>query len=453
MGHHMKHFLWAAICATLLPLAASAAVTADEAAKLKTMLTPMGAERAGNKDGSIPAWDGGVTKAPAGYQSGSPRPDPFPADKPVLSINAKNMDAHAARLSDGVKALMKKYPDFHIEVYPTRRSAAAPQYVYDNTFRNATQARLVDDGQGVEGAFGGIPFPIPKDAYEVILNHRLAWTGVNIQTPLRMWLMTADGRRTLASGGVQTWRRPYYDPDITPEKFDGYYQVGKFAVSEPGSKAGEAILAHDGMSATAPRGLWQYLVGQRRVRKAPAVGYDTPDAVTSGIGLFDEAFNLFGPIDKHKLKLVGKKELYIPYNNNRAALAKVTDLVTPNTLNPAVVRWELHRVWEVEATLLPGKRHVAAKRKYYIDEDSWQIILFDGWDAKGELWRTNYTLTLLAPDVPALLGQVMWGGYDLQSGAYYLNVSFNELPRHPRAIPTLQRSFFSPDELANESSR
>ena len=190
----MKHTLLAAACAALLPLAVSAAVTADEAATLKTTLTPMGAERAANKDGSIPAWDGGVAKAPAGYQSGSPRPDPFPADKPVLSINAKNMDAHAARLSDGVKALMRKYPDFRIEVYPTRRSAAAPQYVYDNTFRNATQARLVDDGQGVDGAFGGIPFPIPKDAYEVILNHRLAWTGVNVQTPLRMWLMTADGQ-------------------------------------------------------------------------------------------------------------------------------------------------------------------------------------------------------------------------------------------------------------------
>ena len=287
----------------------------------------------------------------------------------------------------------------------------------------------------------------------MILNHRLAWTGVNVQTPLRMWLMTADGRRTMASGGVQTWRRPYYDPDITPDKFDGYYMVGKFAVSEPGSKAGEAILAHDGINTTAPRGLWQYLVGQRRVRKAPAVGYDTPDAVTSGIGLFDEAFNLFGPIDKHELRLVGKRELYIPYNNNRAAAAKVADLVTPGTLSPDQVRWELHRVWEVEATLAAGKRHVVPKRKYYIDEDSWQIILFDGWDAKGQLWRTNYTLTLLAPDIPAVVGNILWGGYDLQSGAYYLNMASNELPSQYRTVPPTPRAFFSPEELANEGAR
>lgn len=450
----MTRYLLAAACAALLlPLASHAAVTADEASKLKSTLTPLGAERGANKDGTIPAWDGGLTKPAPGYKNGDPRPDPFPSDKPVLSINAKNMDAHAARLSDGVKALMKKYPEFRIDVYPTRRTAAAPQYVYDNTFKNATRAKLVDGGQGVENAFGGIPFPITNDPYEIILNHRLTWVGVNWQSPIRVWVVTADGKRSMASGGTQTFRRQFYDPDGTPEKFDGYYALGKFAVSEPGSKAGEAILAHDGLNAQHPRGLWQYLVGQRRVRKAPSVGYDTPDAVTSGIGLFDEAFNLFGPIDKHELKLVGKRELYIPYNNNRAALAKVADLVTPNTLNPALVRWELHRVWEIEATLAAGKRHVAAKRKYYIDEDTWQIILIDGWDAKGDLWRTNYTLTLTVPDMPAVLGNVFWGGYDLQTGAYYLNMATNELPVQVKVLPSIPRSFFSPEELANEGTR
>jgi hypothetical protein len=352
-----------------------------------------------------------------------------------------------------VKALLKKYPDFKLEVYPTHRSAAAPQYVYDNTFRNATKAKAVDGGHGVEGAMGGIPFPIPKDGYEVILNHRLAWTGTSVQAPVRVWVMTADGKRAMASGGTQTFRRPYYDADADPTKFDGYYQLGKFVVSEPGSKAGEAILAHDGVTAATPRGLWQYLVGQRRVRKAPSVAYDTPDSVTSGIGLFDEAFMLFGPLDKHELKLVGKREVYIPYNNNRAAASKVADLVTPSTLNPALVRWELHRVWEVEATLAAGKRHVVPKRRYYVDEDSWQIVLLDGWDAKGELWRTNYTLTLLAPDIPAVIGNMLWGGYDLQTGAYYLNMASNELASQYKVVAPLPRSFFSPEELANEGSR
>jgi len=150
---------------------------------------------------------------------------------------------------------------------------------------------------------------------------------------------------------------------------------------------------------------------------------------------------------------VGKKEIYIPYNNNRAASAKIEDLVTPNTLNPAQVRWELHRVWEVEATLAAGKRHVVPKRKYYIDEDSWQIALFDGWDAKGQLWRTNYALMLTAPDIPAVSNVVLWGGYDMQTGAYYLNMASNELPKQYEVQPPIPRSFFSAESLSSEGAR
>lgn len=447
-----KHTL---VLAALLAatMAAQAAVSAEEAAKLKSTLTPVGAERAGNKAGTIPAWDGGLTKAPPGYKNGDARPDPFAGEKPLLTINAKNMAQHADKLTDGVQALMKKYPDFRIDVYPTHRSAAAPQFVYDNTFANATRAKTVDKGHGLQGALGGIPFPIPRNGDEAIWNHRLAWRGGSFSMPVRVWVMTSDGRRSMASGGVQTVHQTYYDKGASLDKFDGYYQFGKFVVNAPGSKAGEAILAHDGLNESAPRGLWQYLVGQRRVRKAPSVAYDTPDSVTSGIGLFDEAFNLFGPIDKHDLKLVGKKEIYIPYNNNRAAAAKVDDLVTPNTLNPAQVRWELHRVWEVEATLGADKRHVVPKRKYYIDEDSWQIVLFDGWDAKGQLWRTNYSLMLTAPDIPAVTSFVLWGGYDLQTGAYYLNMASNELPRQYEVLPPIPRSFFNPEALSSEGGR
>ena len=447
-----KHILLAA-ASLAVSVSAQAAVSAEEAAKLKTTLTPLGAEKAGNKAGTIPAWDGGLTKAPAGYKNGDPRPDLFPGEKPTLSINAANMAQHADKLTDGVQALMKKYPDFRIDVYPTHRTAAAPQFVYENSFKNATRAKTIDGGYGMEGAFGGVPFPIPKDGYEVIWNQRTAWHGGNVTLPMRVWVVTADGRRAMASGGTQTISQAYYAKEGSLEKFDGYYQYGKFVANAPGSKAGEAILALDSVSDAVPRGLWQYLVGQRRVRKAPSVAYDTPDSVTSGIGLFDEAFTLFGPIDKHELKLVGKREVYIPYNNNRAAAAKVEDLVTPNTLNPAQVRWELHRVWEVEATLAAGKRHVVPKRKYYIDEDSWQTVLFDGWDAKGQLWRTNFALMLTAPDVPVVTNFVLWGGYDMQNGSYYLNMASNELPKQYEIVPPIPRSFFSPESLANEGSR
>ena len=446
-----RHYLLSALLAASIPLA-NAAVSADVAAKLKTSLTPLGAERAANKDGCIPAWDGGVSRAPSGYKPGDPRPDPFAAERPLFSISAKNMDAYADKLTDGVKALMKKDPDYRIDVYPTHRTAAAPQWVYDNTFKNATRAKLVDAGHGTEGAYGGIPFPIPKDGAEIIQNHRMAWVGHSIQSSSSAWVVTADGKRSLASAGVQKILRPYYDPQGSLESFKGYTQYAKFYATDPGSKAGESIMEHASLNAQTPRGLWQYLVGQRRVRKGPSVAYDTPDAVTSGIGLVDEAFMLFGPIDKHELKLVGKKEVFIPYNNNRAATAKPADLLTPGRLNPNLLRWELHRVWVVDASLASGKRHVVPKRRYYIDEDTWQIILFDGWDANNELVRTNYTLTLLAADIPALLGITHWGGYDLRTGAYYLNLATNEMPVQYKPTP-LNAGDFSPESLANEGMR
>lgn len=433
--------------------AALAAVSADEAAKLKTTLTPLGAEKAGNADGSIPAWDGGYTKVPAGYKPGAPRPDFFAGDKPVQSISAKNMAQYADKLTDGVKGLMQKYPNFRIDVYPTHRTAAAPQWYYDNTFKNATRAKLTGNGYTFEGAYGGVPFPITKDPKEMILNHLMAWTrGESSTSPSRCFAVTADGKIAMVSDAVQDMQYPYYFKDGSLDGYKGYYQLGRFVQSAPASKAGESILAHFPSAAGKDIGLWQYLVGQRRVRRAPAVSYDTPDSVTSGLGFFDEAFMLFPPYDHHDYKLVGKKEIFVPYNNNRANAAAPDDLFKPQFLNPDLVRWELHRVWQIEATVAPGKRHVVAKRMFYLDEDSWQILLTDGWDAQGKLWRMSYTLTELAPDVPALVGNMAWGTYNLQTGGYYLNAATNGTTQF-KTVPHRPETFFSPEELANVGAR
>jgi hypothetical protein len=443
----------AMIALTFVTQASYAEVTAEEAAKLKSTLTPFGAEKAGNSNGTIPAWAGGYTTVSPGYKNGAPRPDPFASDKPLFSITAKNMDQYAASLSDGVKAMLKKDPKYRLDIYPTHRSAAAPKWVYDNTFKNATRAKLTDNGYGVEGAYGGIPFPIPKDGYEALWNHRLAWNGHAFQTPSTTWVVMPDGNRILASRGQETHQYPYYDKDGSLETFKGHYLFIRYIANAPASKAGESILAHEPTNATQPRMIWQYLVGQRRVRRAPSVAYDTPDSVTSGMGMFDEAFGMFGPSDRHQWTLVGKKELYLPYNNNRAALAKVADLITPGFLNPDLVRWELHRVWVLEAKLAPGKRHVMPTRKYYLDEDTWQIVLQDGWDAQGQLWHTQYNLPYLVPDLPAVVTSIMWGVYNHQTGTYYYNLAPNEESVVYNVRPNLKDNDFSPEALASQGAR
>lgn len=442
---------------TLALLAAApcvlAAVPADEAGKLKSSLTPMGAEKAGNAAGTIPAWDGGYTKAAPGYKNGDKRPDPFAAEKPLLTITARNAEQYADKLAEGTRLLLKKYPDYRIDVFATHRTAAAPQWVYENTFKNATRATVDVATDKLSGAYGGIPFPIPKSGAEVLWNHRLAWNGADTyKIPSEIFLVTPNGGRVRATKSVFTVQTPYYFQDGSLEKFDGIYYMGRLLTEEPSSKAGEGVLLH---FATDPdkRAAWQYLVGQRRVRRAPNLAYDTPDFVTSGAAFFDEAFMVLGPHDRHDLKLVGKKELYVPYNANRAQAASVDQLIKPNFINPDLVRWELHRVWVVEATLKPGKRHVVAKRVFYVDEDTWQVVLADGWDAQGQLWRQQFALPMLAPELPAVTINQGFGIYNLQTGAYYINQFSGDTTQQYVKLPRQAATFFTADAMANDSAR
>ncbi|PTT88458.1 DUF1329 domain-containing protein, partial [Pelomonas sp. HMWF004] len=214
---------WAACFVALgLPLAALAGVSAEEAARLKTELTPLGAEKAGNKDGSIPAWTGGYTTPIATDKPGGRRSDPFKDEKPLYSITAKNADQYADKLTDGTRALLKKYPDsYRVDVYKTHRTAAAPQWVYDNTFKNATRAKL--DGEVLSGAYGGIPFPVPKTGAEVMWNHVLRWRGTAWQFHIDSFQLTADGKAVLTTDGVGDQLMPYYLPNGSVEKFGGEF--------------------------------------------------------------------------------------------------------------------------------------------------------------------------------------------------------------------------------------
>lgn len=433
-----------------------AAATAEEAAALGKTLTPTGAEMAGNADGSIPAYTGGYTTADPSFKpgvKGSKRKDFFAEDKPLYTITSANLDKYSDKLTDGVKALFKQRPDFVMHVYPTRRTAAVPKRIQDATLKNATAAKLIGEGRGYDAPAKGFPFPIPKSGHEVLWNNLSSWDGETINYTSNCWMVTPNGNMRLASSGDQIKKSILYRTDGKTD-FDGYLQLGRYVQDAPASKAGESILAHDTTNYDKYEySLWQYLVGQRRVRRAPSVSYDTPDSVTSGIGFFDEAFMSFGPWFKHDLKLVGKKEMIVPYNNNKAANADPEKLMGKNFLNPELVRWELHRVWEVDASLKPGQRHVVTKRKFYVDEDSWRTLLIDGWDADGKLWRFNYTLTYLAPDIPALMGAVMWGTYNLQQGGYYLNAAFNGNSVQPWVNPKIDVNMFTPDALSELGTR
>lgn len=433
--------LWVAV--VLPAVHATAAVAgATEAAKLNAALTPMGAERAGNADGSIPAWSGGGD------------PDVFAGDKPRFSITARNMAQHADKLSDGDKALLTKYPaTYRIDVYPTRRTASAPQWVYDRTARNAATAAATDGGNGIKGAFGGAPFPLPRTGAEVMWNHLLSWEGVAASYSFAAWTVTADGRKVLGTEADQLVQHPYYDIAREAE-WNGDYLWLKQTATGPSFKVGHAVLLRDNVDPlNRRRQAWEYLTGQRRVRKAPVIAYDTPDLVISGIGNVDEAFVFMGALDRYDWKILGKKELYVPYNNNRLTRHGADEALGPQHLNPDLVRFELHRVWVVEGTLANGKRHVTPRRRYYVDEDCWCAVSGDSWDAEGKLWKHYYGLTLLVPEIPALVNSVNWGLYNFQSGSYVLNNAQLRGGRHYKAIAPQPEGAFSADALAGAAVR
>ncbi len=403
---------------------AQGAVPATQASQLSSTLTPFGAERDGNAAGSIPAWDGGITTPPQGYQAGEHRIDPYADDKVLFTITASNYQEYKDKLSEGQRALFEKYPDsFKMNVYPTRRSHAAPQWVADNTLKNATNAQLAEGGNGVSDAYGGIPFPIPQNGLEAIWNHSMRWAGEANFKEYGSYVVYDNGQVNQTSAGNIWEKFPYYAKGGTPSSFDGTLFRYMISYSEPTRRKGEIILVNDAVDQVkTPRQAWQYIPGQRRVRRAPTIAYDTPNPSTGGQSTYDDVYLYNGSPDRYDWKLVGKQEVYLPYNSYRFVSAlgsgvEATELLSPGHPNPDFERWELHRVWVVEATLKDGKRHIYGKRRFYLDEDSWVAAMADSFDGRGELWRTSYGHLFNAYEVPATVSR-SYIYIDLFSGIY-----------------------------------
>ncbi|MBA5607014.1 DUF1329 domain-containing protein [Duganella sp. FT3S] len=414
----LKTTIIAAALAAALP--AWANVSQDEARQLGATLTAVGAEKAGNKDGTIPDYTGGLTNGPAVAKGSGMRPDPYAADKPRLVITGKNLQGQEDKLTMGTRELLKRFPSFRVDVYPTRRSVAFPKFVQDNAAKNALNAKAVEGGLGVEGAVGSVPFPIPKSGYEAMWNHLLAYKGRSIYFKYDSWNVDASGTPALATTG-EIWEEfPLADAKRTEaaRPNDVFFRT-KLNYTAPARRAGEGVMAFDAINPLAqPRKVWQYLPGQRRVKLAPDVAYDTPNPGSAGASTYDDSWLFNGAMDRFDFKLLGKKEIIVPYNDYKLAYHKnVADVTTPHHVNPDLVRWELHRVWVVEANLKPGKRHIYGKRVFYIDEDSWVTLASDAYDARGQLYRAAFTYLTYSYDVqaPQTDGQVF---YDFVAGVY-----------------------------------
>ena len=415
----------ALVVASLAPsTAALAAVSAQEAARLGADLTPLGGEKAGNAAGTIPAWDGGLSSpAKAGFpnfaQPGR-APDPFPNDKPLFKITAANMAQYADRLTEGQKAMLRQYKDtYYLNVYQTRRTAASPQRIYDAAKRNATNARLIEGGNGFTGAVEAIPFPIPTQGVEAIWNHIVRYRGDSVSRETGQAAVTESGSFNMVKFHDEVYFA-YMQPGATEATLDNVVLYFLQEILAPARLAGQVLLVHETLDQSKEnRRAWIYFPGQRRVQRAPNVAFDNPGTASDGLRT-DDQFDVYnGSPQRYDWKLVGKKEMFVPYNSYKLHWAKVKaeDVLKPLHINQEYPRYELHRVWVVEATLKAGQRHIYKRRTMYLDEDSWQILAVDCYDNRDQLWRVQEGQAINYYNVPALWTTLDLT-YDLQSRRY-----------------------------------
>jgi hypothetical protein len=443
-----------------LPKRARAGVSQAQADQLKTTLTPMGSQKEGNADGTIPPWTGGYTEIPAGWASPALMPDLFPNEKPIMTIDSSNMAQYSDKLPESVKIYMQQR-GYSINVYPTHRTHALPQWVYDFTYQNALNAQAVEGGPrlGFTGAYGGVPFPIldpdPSIAgAQVLQNHNFRWFGQHQHYNNSTYAMS-HGQLTLVLDDDFGQITPYYDPNGSVATFDGIFSKGFYNPIGPANAVGANIIVYDSTNSLKfPDSGWELLTGQGRVRRIPEIQYDVPDSSVDGITTYDEAFAFLGAEDDFDWNLIGKKEIYVPYNNNRTNFMELSDHY-PHFVNPEIVRWELHRCWVVEATLHPGKRNILPHRRYYVDEDTWTVLVTDEYDSNNNFWRSTQIFTCLRPDLPGVVQQI-WTTLDFQGDSYVTQFTPQlDLPASQRTqdyvnIPA--ESMFNPQDLAARAS-
>ena len=431
------------------------AQTAPDPSLLTTTLTPMGGERAGNADGSIPAWTGGLTTP----STGPAEVRVFTDEQPLFTVDASNMDQHAQFLTPGVQFMMKNW-GFSIRVFPTHRTACAPQWMYDFTAANVGRAHFPGEGRlGFIGAYGGVPFPIIDTAdplvggAQVIWNHLCAWGGYSYTSPFSQSYVVTGGQLVLSQGGGSRFVCPYYDPKGSLETFDGYFAKIHLYIEAPSAFNGQEELTWHSTNVTQnPDITWQLLNGQGRVRKAPDEAYDAPNPYSNAVSNIDESSSFYGNPSQYDWKLIGKTEMYVPYNSNDIRFSTAAQVFTPKFINPDVTRWEKHRVWEIEATLHPGIRNVFAKRRFYVDEDSWFIMLGQCYDANDNMVKTNQFFNHAVPVLPGTIESiaVVW---NLETGDYAMAGIVDQPPQTgPELIEDQAESYFEPEQMSANAS-
>jgi hypothetical protein len=450
--------------AAMVAQSAFAAVSPEEAKALGAQMTKFGADAGKNADGSIPAYTGGL-KSLGRVTEGEHYKDPFADEKPLYSITSKNMGEYEGLLNPGTQALIKRYPTYRVDVYPTHRTMTYPDWFADNSVKNATTAKIAGEIEGdkVIGSapdgmpFQGIPFPVPKTGYEVMWNYKLRFAPAVSMLKPSAWLVDSGGTVSELPGFEAAYLHPWSDQSgkLRKETYDSYFGFSTRLTSPPTSN-GIHFLNYYTPDAASAQPVWIYTPGQRRVRKAPEFAYDIPIAAYAGILMWDEFLGFQGRMDRFSFKLVGKKEMIVPYNTFGMSTTKAPNqIVAKDHVNPDAMRWEKRRVWVVESTRKDGVRHAYSRRNFYVEEDCWCIVATESFDNAGKLWRVSQLFNFPVYDVGGMNNEAYLFA-DLIKGNYFVaNIGRGDKNHYVVSYPSSEglNLVLTPGAISGGSSR
>lgn len=399
----------------------------------------LGAEISANAAGSIPEWTGGLTKAPSGFDPKKGYADPFAAEKPLFVVTQSNLAQHEKFLPAGQIALLKRYPNYSIPVYKTHRTAAFAPEMMMSIDMEGNSVKLAHGGLALEGVKStSVPFPVPKNGLEAVWNTLLRRPAQTLRSHTASFV-AGNGSKPVVFASSQTIA---WAPAIGKAGSSLLFAlIGES--TKPSAQSGEALLVLDTLNfKDDARNAWIVNSGQRRVLRAPELVHAAPAGNSDALRTVDDIYGFNGSPERFDWKLVGKREMYIPYNNYKLSdkSLKYDNMISDAFLKPELTRFELHRVWVIEGTLKAGAEHIYSKRTMYVDEDSWYVALMDQYDTKGELWRIKMLYLMQAYDAPGLYtsGEIQ---HDLNARRSVFSAFQNEEPATEFNVPVKPGEF------------
>lgn len=407
------------------------AVPATQASKLGEGLTATGAEAAGDDKGV--AEHRGVSKwkknMPKNFKSGIIYTAPFKKDKHTLTISQKNVAKYADMLSAGHKELIRRYPSYKMRIYPSHRPAAYPPKIDKATAKNAKTGKLKGT-DGISGVKLGFPFPLPKESPEkVIWNHKVRYRGDSVIRANDQMIVDGKSRsltRVTEKVLFTYGNLKYKKLKKSVRKNNLFYYLAE--TTAPAKLRGSFVLVYESLNQVKkPRKAFIANKGDAKMKSAPTVGYNKPNDTAGGLSFSDQVDMYNGAMDRYSWKFVGKKTMYIPYNAYEIGQKKhkYKDILGNNHVNMKLARYEPHRVWVVDSDNTGKSKHDIKRRVFYVDEDSWGIVMVDVYDHADKLWKfqEGHTITAYDVGVTTTTPEII---YDFVAGKYFATALTNE---------------------------